>query len=205
MPPVTMHLLTRYLERPAEWRISLLLIGAILVNASTGALADQSVTLGWIPSPSPDAAGYAVYYGTSSGTYDSRIDAGTNTIAIVTNLSAELTYFFAVATYDLGGWESVPSNEVTYSGRSTPPVFTSVSLVSGRLVMAWGAVPGQAYQIQFKTSLKERAWIPLGGVVRTANTSATVTENPIANSQRYYRIAIVPEPRQAVWPVEVRE
>jgi len=197
--------LKRCLKRGTEQRIRLLPVAAFSVAASSGALANESITLGWIPSPSPQAAGYAVYYGNTSGSYHSRIDAGTNVVAMVTNLSAELTYYFAVVTYDMDGWESVPSNEISYSGRGTPPAFTSISLVRGRLVMAWNAVPGQAYQIQFKTSLKERDWIPLGGVVRAANTSATIADNPIADSQRYYRIAIIPEPRQATWSVDVRE
>jgi hypothetical protein len=206
MSPVgTLPAVNRYFERAAEQRIPLLLIGAFWVCACSGALANESITLGWIPSPSPQAAGYAVYYGTVSGSYDSRIDAGTNVIAIVTNLSAELTYYFAVVTYDIDGWESVPSNEISYSGGDTPPALTSISLVDGRLVMSWNVVPGQTYQIQFKTNLEERDWIPLGGVVRAAYTSATVTDNPNANSQRYYRIAIIPKPRQAPWSVDVRE
>jgi len=208
MKPVgILALLNRYLERTAEQRIPLLLIGAIWVTASTAALADQSVTLGWIASPSPQAAGYAVYYGTSSGSYDSRMDAGTNTIASVTNLSAGLAYYFVVVSVDADGVESIPSNEVSFTtpAPGAPPAFTAISLVSGRLVMAWNAVPGQAYQIQFKKSLEERDWIPLGGVVRVAHALATFTDNPIADSQRYYRIAIIPDPGEAPWSVDFRE
>jgi Fibronectin type III domain len=195
--------LNRCPERRAELRTFSLLV-AVFWLATSVALADQSVTLGWIASTSRQTTGYAVYYGTSSGSYDYRIDSGTNTSATATNLQAGPTYYFVVVSVDADGVESMPSNEVHYPTLGTPPAFTSISLVRGRLVMTWNAVPGQAYQVQFKTSLEQRDWIPLGRVVRTAHTSAALSDNPIANSQRYYRIAIISEP-QAPWSVEVRE
>jgi hypothetical protein len=191
MRPVgILPLLNRFLERTAERRISSLLIGAICVTASTSALADQSVTLGWIPSLSPQAAGYAVYYGTSSGSYDSRIDAATNTIAIVTNLSAGLTYYFAVATYDTDGLESIPSNEVSYPG--TPPAFGAIVVKDGQLFLTWDSIPGQAYQVQFTTNLNQCYWESVGGTITAVDTSASAIEPIGPEDQRFYRLMLVP-------------
>jgi len=78
-----------------------LIVGSLLwlAAAATG-YADQSVALLWDPSPSPDVVGYAVYYGTASGVYTTRLDAGTNTVATINGLTEGLTYFFVVTSYD---------------------------------------------------------------------------------------------------------
>jgi hypothetical protein len=158
----------------------------------TFVIAGQSVSLGWIPSPSPYAAGYAVYYGTASGSYDFRFDAGTNITATITNLAEGLTYYFVVATYDGNNFESIPSNEVTYSAY-TPPAFKSIGLQNGQVVMTWDGVPGRTYQIEFKTSLNQKVWRPLGGVVRTLSGAGVYADTSRLDRQRFYRLTIVPE------------
>jgi len=97
-------------------RLVLLIVGSLLwlAAAATG-YADQSVALLWDPSPSPDVVGYAVYYGTASGVYTTRLDAGTNTVATINGLTEGLTYFFVVTSYDEYGNESDPSNEVSFN------------------------------------------------------------------------------------------
>ena len=59
-----------------------------------------------------DLAGYKIYYGTSSGTYDSFIDVAKVTTYTVTELTPA-TYYFAVTAYDEAGNESAYSNEVS--------------------------------------------------------------------------------------------
>lgn len=159
----------------------------------TFVIAGQSVSLGWIPSPSPDAAGYAVYYGTASGSYDFRFDAGTNSTATITNLAQGFRYYFVVATYDGNNRESIPSNEVTYSAAYAPPAFRSIELQNGQVVMTWDGVPGRVYQIQFKTSLNQTVWRPLGGVVRTLSGAGVYADTSRLDRQRFYRLTTVPE------------
>jgi uncharacterized repeat protein (TIGR03803 family) len=74
--------------------------------------ADQTV-LGWDPSPTPDVAGYYIYYGTAEGSYDFQIDVGSNTTMMVTNLLAGHTYFFVARAYDAQGVQSESSNEIS--------------------------------------------------------------------------------------------
>jgi len=90
------------------------LFAFISITFCLGLRADQNIALAWDPSPDTNVIGYAVYYGTSTGTYDSRLDVGTNTTATVT-VSGGLTYFFVATSYDEEGLESEPSNEVSYS------------------------------------------------------------------------------------------
>lgn len=80
-----------------------------------GAQASQSLSLAWNPSPDPNVVGYAVYYGIASAAYSQRLDAGTNTAAVVAGLTEGQTYFFVVVSYNAQGDESPPSNELPYS------------------------------------------------------------------------------------------
>lgn len=95
-----------------------------VVEGETGTISDNvtsgSVTLAWDPSLSSDGtpvaniAGYSVYYGTSPGGYDTKIDNGKSTTCTITGLRPG-TYYIAVTCYDLAGNESAFSNEVSKS------------------------------------------------------------------------------------------
>jgi hypothetical protein len=155
--------------------------------------AQESVSLGWIPSPSPQGCGYAVYYGTQSRAYDYRFDAGTNTTATITNLSQGRTYYFVVVTVDSNGNESVPSNEVSYAIPDRPPAFNSIAFQNGQLLLNWNTVPGRAYQIEFTRDLTQSAWRPLGEVVMATGFVTTFADAPGSNPERFYRVRVVPD------------
>lgn len=79
-----------------------------------------SVTLAWDPSPDPFVAGYKLYYGNGSRSYQECLDAGTNTSIVVSNLLACTTYYFAATAYDFIGLESDFSEEVNYTTPCPP-------------------------------------------------------------------------------------
>jgi len=98
-----------------------------------------SVNLAW--DAVSGAAGYRVYYGTTSATYTANLDAGSKTTATVTGLTDGTTYYFAVKAY-AGTVTSGYSNEVS-SVVNTAPVasFTangstasSISVTQGQTV-----------------------------------------------------------------------
>lgn len=101
------------MQREFDWQIAFLvmLLTTLFCCESNAA---QTVSLAWDASPDTNVVGYAVYYGTASGAYDSRLDVGTNTSATVTGLARGLTYFFVATAYDADGLESDPSNEVSF-------------------------------------------------------------------------------------------
>jgi Malectin domain/Fibronectin type III domain len=72
------------------------------------------VQLAWDRSPSPQATGYLLYYGTASGQYSVSLDTGQATTAAVSGLQAGQTYYFAVLAYDVSGNHSPFSNEAIY-------------------------------------------------------------------------------------------
>ena len=77
-----------------------------------------NVTLTWTANGEPDLAGYKIYIGTASGTYDapgSAFVTGKVTSYTVSNLPKGQTYFFAISAYDSAGNESALSAEVSKS------------------------------------------------------------------------------------------
>ena len=87
-------------------------------DGGRGADSSNSTTLTWdAPTINADGtaltglAGYKIYYGTSTGSYTTTVDAGNFTTYTVPALSAG-TYYFAVTAYDTSGNESNYSNEV---------------------------------------------------------------------------------------------
>ena len=78
------------------------------------------VTLAWDANTNPSIAGYKVYYGSSSRSYQVVIDVGKNTTHTVSNLQSGSPYYFAITNYNTSGLESGYSNEVLYSTTGTP-------------------------------------------------------------------------------------
>lgn len=73
-----------------------------------------SLLLSWIPNTEPDLAGYKLYAGRATGTYNAfgyPIDVGNVTSYTVTVLDAG-AWFFAVTAYDTGDNESDFSSEL---------------------------------------------------------------------------------------------
>lgn len=94
---------------------NLVLWGMVCLLARWSALADQSVTLTWSPSPIASVAGYKVYYGGASRTYTNTVTLGNTTNVTISGLSEGATYFFGATTVDGSGVESDFSNEATYA------------------------------------------------------------------------------------------
>lgn len=90
--------------------------------------ASGSVELGWEPSPDPNAAGYNVYFGRTSGVYTDKVNAGNTAALTISGLTGGVTYYFAATTYDAYGQESGFSNEAEY----TVPLTTFTLQIDGQ-------------------------------------------------------------------------
>lgn len=73
----------------------------------------QTVIVTWDANTEPDLAGYKIYYGTQSRTYDTIINIGADTIKLLNGFEVDKEYFFAVTAYDSAGNESEYSDEVS--------------------------------------------------------------------------------------------
>ncbi len=106
--------------------------------------AAQSITLAWDPDPAPNLAGYNLYSGTTSGVYTQEIQIGNATTAVVSNLVAGTTYFFAVTAYNTAGLESAPSNQISYSVPSSGPTPTPTPVPTPTPIPGSFALDGNA-------------------------------------------------------------
>jgi hypothetical protein len=66
----------------------------------------SNVILSWNPSVSPNVAGYDVYYGTTSGNYPYKVNAGDATTITISNLTPGAKYYFAATAYAADGKQS---------------------------------------------------------------------------------------------------
>jgi len=82
----------------------------LTLSSATFLIAAQ-VTLEWDPNTEPDLAGYKIYYGTSSESYDMSVDVGNWTSCTFAGLEEGVTYYFAATAYDAYGTESDFSEE----------------------------------------------------------------------------------------------
>ena len=110
----------------------------------------QQVTLAWDASASTNVAGYRLYYGTNTGSYQFVTNAGPALTQSVV-LPHRGRWFFAATAYDTDGLESDFSNEVSWESKPAPPVmggeaWVRVAPVFGRStnLVTWGSVTGEA-------------------------------------------------------------
>jgi hypothetical protein len=118
---------TSNLSRLSFWRSILVLILIFLYPLLIQPADAASVTLAWDPNTEPDVAGYKVYYGKASGTYESVVDVGNQTTYNILGFQDGETYYLAVTAYNVYGLESGFSDEVIYPG----PPFVTISLSTG--------------------------------------------------------------------------
>jgi len=100
----------------------LLLLVSLLSGVS--AFSQTTLALGWNQSTG-SVAGYYVFQGTNTHLYTKKFDAGKNLLMQFTNLTAGVTYYYAVTSYTSTGVESDFSSEASYtasSGLLPPPI-----------------------------------------------------------------------------------
>ena len=78
------------------------------------------------------------------------------------------------------------ANIATQSNGS--PRFRQTVLRGAQLTLEWEALPGSTYRVEFKNSLSESQWVPLGsGTSATGATLSTIIDIA-TNAQRFYRV-----------------
>jgi hypothetical protein len=87
-------------------KIRIMLVLGLLV-LSTGLA--QAITLHW--QALPGVITYRIYYGVRPGQYDTRLEVGSSTSAVISGLTPGQTYYFTV-TADNGARESEDSAEI---------------------------------------------------------------------------------------------
>jgi hypothetical protein len=73
-----------------------------------------------------------------------------------------------------------------------PPVLQPLEYTNGVTKLAWTAISGRTYRVQYKPSLAAADWTDLLPDVTATDSLATFTDAPGAALQRYYRILLLP-------------
>jgi hypothetical protein len=71
------------------------------------------------------------------------------------------------------------------------PSFLTVKSGAGAIVLNWSTVPGFGYQLQYTSDLRSNHWSDLGGVITASNNVSSATDS-LTNSQRFYRLLLLP-------------
>jgi hypothetical protein len=101
------------------------------------AMAQSTVTASWDRNTDSETAGYRLYYGTASGSYQWSVDAGNQTSAPVP-LSPGSLYYFTVRAYNANYAYGPPSNEVSIdlgAGSSAPTAQITATLQSANTAL----------------------------------------------------------------------
>jgi hypothetical protein len=168
---------------------AILTAGALALALFLGpqARAVQSVGLGWNPVSS--VAGYALYYGSASGNYSSRVDVGTNLTTTIAGLTEGKTNYFVVTAYNSAGVEGPPSPEVSFL---VPGLLVSKMAAGSakKLQLTFPVASGHYYQVEASTNLTSWAVVWTSGTA-TSNAWSNFLD-PVTNSvhQKFYRLAM---------------
>lgn len=116
------------------------LVAACLLVAAAARVDAASVKLAWDANTETTVVGYFVLYGSASGVYTGRVDAGAQTQVDISGLVDGQTYYFAVMAYDTNGQYSDPSLEISGpAGPFTAPLMSIDTPTAGSSVR--GAFP----------------------------------------------------------------
>jgi concanavalin A-like lectin/glucanase superfamily protein len=67
-----------------------------------------------------------------------------------------------------------------------------IALTNGEVALTWASLSGCVYQLQYTTGLNPPTWIDLGLPITAAASTTTAYDNPGADLQRFYRVALLP-------------
>ena len=101
--------------------------------------------------------------------------------------------FFAISP---GDFLIVPAaNSTNYPPTvivASPPVLQPLRAANGLAQLAWNAVAGQTYRVQYKPTLTSTNWTDLAPDITATASTASVTDAVGAAPERFYRILLLP-------------
>jgi subtilase family serine protease len=154
-----------------------------LVNQQSAANGGKSV--GFI-----NPAIYAIATGSNYASCFHDVTSGNNTWSASPNL------FYATNNYDLctGLGTMNGTNFINALAATIPtPTLLSPALTAGGVILSWNTVAGISYQLQYTSDLGTTNWSNFGSAITASGSVATVSDS-LANSQRFYRVLLKPQP-----------
>ena len=72
------------------------------------------------------------------------------------------------------------------------PFLETINSVGNTVTLAWSALAGTTYRVQFKTNATDTAWEDLVPDVTATGATASAADNNDINEMRFYRVLVVP-------------
>jgi len=116
-----------------RFQIVALVIATALALSPSAHSGTGTISMAW--DPVVGATGYRVYYGTEAGSYDSVVDVGGVTGAVIDDLEECTTYFASVKAYNSQGESALFSNEVSGWARPVIDAETTIVMQGTQLVV----------------------------------------------------------------------
>jgi endoglucanase len=151
----------------------------------------KAITLKWNANTEANLAGYTVYSGTNSHSYNKSNFVGNVTTNTPTGLIAGTTYFFAITAKNTAGQESDFSNEAVVSMPAVlgQPVQASTQLAAGKIKLTWTSSISSLYRVYYKTNLADPVWKPLTADLLAAGPTTSWTDPSLPQGpSRFYSV-----------------
>lgn len=165
------------------------ILGVLVADASMSASkgdTSNSVSLAWDASPDSTVVGYILYRGNVSAAYSDRFDVRNVTAATIVGLHPGTTNYFVVTAYDGDGWESLPSNELSY----IVPGTLQASLQSDNMFhLLFPVASGHSYDVQYSDEFTN--WTTLTTILGQTNTIYDLVDTNFTTvPKRFYRLVL---------------
>jgi len=72
------------------------------------------------------------------------------------------------------------------------PAVQALAPGGGTFQLAWSALAGANYQVQYLTNVLQTNWLNAGGVITATNNPMIFSQGVVPGAQRYYRVALMP-------------
>jgi hypothetical protein len=72
------------------------------------------------------------------------------------------------------------------------PAVSALAPGGGTFQLAWSALAGAGYQVQYMTNVTQTNWINLGGVITATNNPMIIAESAASGPERFYRVVLLP-------------
>ncbi len=180
---------TRTLAGPICRAVFVACVLTVLCALAPTSSSAAQVTLAWDPNTEPDLAGYKLYYGTSSRSYQLGGDLGNRTSYTLAGLLEGQIYYFAATAYNSSLNESGFSNEVSTTIDTTPPVISLVSafnISASQATITWATNKASDSQVDYGPTTVYGSSMPLNSSLLTAH--AVTLAGLLATTTYHYRV-----------------
>jgi len=90
-----------------------------------------------------------------------------------------------------GKAQGLAIDNLSFSASVPVPVPLNLQIVGTNLIFNWTGIPGQIYQLEYKTNLTDPAWIPQGSQITGNGGTLTTTNDFGTSSQRFFHLHLV--------------